>query len=266
MSDQCSVTTALSRVMAELPAIGKDDKAPVSMGGYAFRGIEAMTRVIQPLLAKHGVVIVPKASIGTVEPAPDQKPAWQDTYLTIEWTIYGPDGSSITAQTVGVGRDHTDKGCTKASTQAFKYLLLQLFCVSDAVDDGDGHDYEPYKPLPPFGAEVFRRIREATAENVRLGPLLKQYAIDNGGRSLSEKALVEDAVWARQVSAALDDYDRALTEGIGPDPTPDREAGTLGEATPASHDLDGLRDQIAAIEGKPGRKSRPATNQGESND
>ena len=42
---------------------------------------------------------------------------------------------------VGIGRDHTDKGANKAQTQAFKYLLMHLFCVSDPKDDGDSHDY-----------------------------------------------------------------------------------------------------------------------------
>ena len=50
------VTEALRWVMAELPGIGKDERADPRQGGYASRGIEAITRQVQPLLARHGVV------------------------------------------------------------------------------------------------------------------------------------------------------------------------------------------------------------------
>ena len=52
MTDQPkpTVQVALSAVIAELPAIGKGDKSPQ---GYSFRGIEAITKQLQPLLAKH---------------------------------------------------------------------------------------------------------------------------------------------------------------------------------------------------------------------
>jgi hypothetical protein len=85
------VITALSKVMGELPAIGKDAKSHPR--GYSYRGIEAITKHLQPLLAKHGVIIVPNASITSVVASPEMKPGWQDVYATVEWTIYGPDGS-----------------------------------------------------------------------------------------------------------------------------------------------------------------------------
>ena len=139
MSDAPTVAQALAAVMGELRGIGKDDKAPE---GYAYRGIEAVTRQLQPLLAKHGVVIAPSATITEVRPSPAMKEGWQDVYMQESWTITGPDGSSIAAQTTGIGRDKSDKGANKAQTQAFKYLLLHLFCISDANDDADGQTYE----------------------------------------------------------------------------------------------------------------------------
>lgn len=156
-----SVTAALASVMAMLPAIGKDNKSPQ---GYSYRGIEAITKQLQPLLAAHGVVISPRATITDVRPSPAMKEGWQDVYMTVEWTITGPDASTLIAQTTGVGRDNSDKGANKAQTQAYKYLLLHLLCIADAKDDADGQTYEHDRQAPPapkpFDRERFKKVCE----------------------------------------------------------------------------------------------------------
>jgi hypothetical protein len=137
-----TVHEALAQVMADLPAIGKDDHASQQQGGYAYRGIEAITRHVQPLFAKHGVVTIPAVrSVEVKDLVVNGKP-WTDTTLVVDYTLVGPDGSSLTATCVGVGRDNADKGANKAMTQAFKYLLLQVLCISDAKDDADGTTVE----------------------------------------------------------------------------------------------------------------------------
>jgi len=156
------VVAALVKVMADLPAIGKGDKSPE---GYSYRGIEAITKHLQPLLARHGVVIVPKASIVNVVPSPAMKDGWQDVYATVSWTIYGPDGSSVEACTNGIGRDRADKGANKAQTQAYKYLLLHLLSIADKADDSDGQTYEHDRAeqVDPERAEaqrVFDELRD----------------------------------------------------------------------------------------------------------
>lgn len=136
-----TVHQAIAAVMGELGGIGKDAKSPQ---GYSYRGIEAITKEIRPLLAKHGVVIVPRAEVFDTRACAGMKEGWQDTYMNVEWTIVGPDGSRLDASTVGIGRDNSDKGANKAMTQAYKYLLLDLFAISDAADDADGLSYEDH--------------------------------------------------------------------------------------------------------------------------
>lgn len=137
-----SVHVALARVIAEMPSIGKDERGPSNQGGYAYRGIEAITKHAGPLFGQHGIVIVPTVTVTSVQPSPAMKDGWQDTYITVVWEIVGPDGSTVTATTCGVGRDNVDKGINKAQTQAWKYLLLALLCVSDRADDADGQHYD----------------------------------------------------------------------------------------------------------------------------
>ena len=165
MPDTPNVITALAAVMAELPAIGKADKSPE---GYSYRGIEAITKHLQPLLAKHCIVITPHAMIVGVRPVVAMKEGWQDIEIAVDWRIYGPGGPTdmIEARTTGIGRDKSDKGANKAQTQAYKYLLLHLLSIADKADDADGVSYEherltlpaPYTPKPARVA-LFARVK-----------------------------------------------------------------------------------------------------------
>ena len=198
------VQVALARIISELPAIGKDDR--MSGGGlnYNYRGIEAITSHVQPLLAKHGVIIIPQSRVVSLVPSPDQKPAWQDITLEIDWLIVGPDGSTLNARTVGVGRDASDKTATKAATQAYKYLLLHLFCISDKDDDADGIAYASANDEPVHDPikDLFGRVK--AAKDTPYAVVLKQ-AADENNMGLNEKALAADPRWAEIVTAILDD-------------------------------------------------------------
>ena len=135
-----SVIAALRKVMEELPGIGKEGENVQQH--FKYRGIEQITVEVQPLLAKHGVIIVPRVvSWERDEITINDKP-WTDDRLTVEYTFYGPEGDSITALVPGVGRDNSDKGSNKAMSGAFKYALLQVFCIGDDKDDADKETHE----------------------------------------------------------------------------------------------------------------------------
>lgn len=125
--------------MDALPGIGKDERSPE---GYSYRGIEAIAKHLQPLLAKHGVIISPLSQFVSQHPSVAMKEGWTDVILDVEWRIYGPAGDFIDARTQGIGRDKSDKGAAKALTQARKNLLLSLFSIADKADDDDGQTYE----------------------------------------------------------------------------------------------------------------------------
>lgn len=169
MEEKKGVVQALAAIMAELPAIQKSDSGQgVS---YKFRGIETLVGHLSPLLAKHGVVIVPDSSIKeinrVVENSSGQMKGWTETILTVDWTIYGPDGSYIPARTVGIGRDNSDKGSNKAQTQAYKYLLMELFAIGDKSDDGDGIADKPAAAPTTIPEEV---AVDFNARIAKLGP------------------------------------------------------------------------------------------------
>lgn len=166
-----SVFEAISTIMGELPAIGKSGKAAEAQGGYAYRGIEQITAALQPLLAKHGVIVVPQADLISVTKSPGMKTDnWTDTALRVAWCVYGPDGTFLNAQTIGIGRDNADKGANKAMSQATKYLYLELFCISDKKDETEAQDYAQHvadeRPPAPktAGMLLFDRLAGQTPE------------------------------------------------------------------------------------------------------
>jgi hypothetical protein len=160
-----NVIGAIARVMRELPAIGKNSQASPQQGGYAYRGIEAITSEAQGLFGKYGVVFVPRViSHSTNDLTVNGKP-WTDTILEVEYTIYGPGGleDHITVgPLIAIGRDNSDKGANKALTQSFKYALLQVLCISDRKDDGDGstHEADARSDVDPLADESMKALAD----------------------------------------------------------------------------------------------------------
>lgn len=171
-----NVVEALAAVMAELPAIGKDSKAAPQQGGYAYRGIEAITQHVQPLFAKHGVVFVPRVMSYEIRDIIVNDKPWTDTVALIEYDVYGPGGTEdkiTVGPLLAIGRDNSDKGGNKCATQAYKYALLQALCISDAKDDADQGSPEADQrrpreviPMDPLKAKVVELSKAVKDEKV----------------------------------------------------------------------------------------------------
>lgn len=180
-----NVITALAAVMADMPGIGKGEK---SAQGYSYRGIEQITAEVQPLLAKHCVVFVPRVVARFTKDFDLNSKPWTEEQLTVEYTVYGPGGADdkiVVGPVVGLGRDNSDKGANKAMTQAFKYALIQTFCIGDAKDDPDA---EPAREADKLEAKpdrsnvnrvtgAIKTVPQAAAAQAKLN---RRYAPPNG--------------------------------------------------------------------------------------
>lgn len=146
-----NVIEALTRVMRDLPAIGKDSKADPKQGGYAYRGIEAITSHTQTLFARHGVIFTPHVLSYEVRDITVNGKPWTDVYEMVEYTVYGPGGREDCIKVgplLAIGRDNSDKGANKCLTQAYKYALIQALNIADAKDDGDNASVEAEHAAP----------------------------------------------------------------------------------------------------------------------
>jgi hypothetical protein len=150
-----SVHVLMGQVLAKLPAIGKDDQAPANMGGYNFRGIEAITAALKPLLGRVGVFVVPE----TIDRVESTRMVGKDLDRTmyvvdvhVRFTFYGPGGDNLIASAWGQGTDMGDKATQKAYTSAFKSMLAVAFCIADSATDSERHDV-PETQTEPLGVE-----------------------------------------------------------------------------------------------------------------
>ena len=128
---------AISNIMQEVPAIGKDKEN--KQQGFKYRGIDDVMNVFQPLLAKHKVFIVPQV----IEQKREERVTKSGTQLlysicTVKYTFYAEDGSYVEAITVGEGMDSGDKATNKAMAIAMKYALFQVFCIPTQDDPDEG--------------------------------------------------------------------------------------------------------------------------------
>jgi hypothetical protein len=243
-----NVIAALARVEAE---VGGIEKRRGGEGGisYPFRGIDAIAQAAQPLLGKHGVVIVPELREQRIVDITVNNKPWTDTFVEVQWSVYGPGGvdDKIVAYTSGWGRDNADKGINKAMTGAFKNLLLRILCIGDPQDDTDGHTHErddgrgrPADSGPDENIELFERVK--AAKGTAAEETLKELAARHE-RKLSAKAFAEDHDWRDAVRVVLD----AVTEEQAPPPGVDAETGEVLDAEHAA-EIDALMDGLDALE------------------
>lgn len=98
---------------------------------------------IRPILAQHNIFIVPRVGIrGQGENYTEYAHENDGDLTTIIYEydiIDGDSGEKLTTSAVGYGSDKGDKGAYKASTGAFKYMLMRLFMVATG-DDPEGDE------------------------------------------------------------------------------------------------------------------------------
>lgn len=182
-----NVIAALARVQARIGGIQKltpAERQRLGMSGgseegsrgisYAYRGIDQVTAAAQPLFGELGIVIAPGKIISAeskVVYVGANKNEWEHLTLVVRWSIYGPGGidDMIEAETIGEGRDNSDKTANKAYTGAYKNLMLKLLTIGDPSEDPDNERHENDGPGREDEAErIAREKAETEAHNAAL--------------------------------------------------------------------------------------------------
>ena len=151
-------------VMRDVSAIPKDRNN--ASQGYKFRGIDDVYSALHDILAKHGLFTLPEVLSERVEDRQTKNgSALIYRVLTIRFTFYAEDGSSLTSTLVGEGMDSGDKASNKAMSVAHKYALLQAFAIP--TEDAKDPENDSPEPLPKTTHDAANAMRAAIDEGKR---------------------------------------------------------------------------------------------------
>jgi hypothetical protein len=114
------------------------------MQNYKFRGIDDMYNALNEHLATEGVFITSKVIDVKREERQSQKGGTLlYSILTMEFEFFAEDGSSVKSTTIGEAMDSGDKSMNKAMSTAYKYALMQIFCIP--TEDEKDTEYQTHE-------------------------------------------------------------------------------------------------------------------------
>jgi hypothetical protein len=176
------VYKAIAAVQGELSkeGIGKNRTNSAPGANYKFRGIDDVYNALSPLLAKHGLCILPRMlSREVVERTSGKGTAL--FYVTVEAEfdfVAAADGSKHTVRTFGEAFDTGDKATNKAMSAAYKYAAFQAFAIpTEGDNDADATTHDVRSEA--IAEDQFRELLDLVERtNTDLEPLCKYYKID----------------------------------------------------------------------------------------
>jgi hypothetical protein len=143
-----SVYTKIAAVQGALAKQGISKDSENTFDRYKFRGIDAVYNALSPLLAEHGLCILPRMLERDCQERQSRKgePLFYVT-VTAEFDFVSTeDGSTHTVRTYGEAMDRGDKGTNKAMSAAYKYAAFMAFAIPTEGDndaDASSHDVAP---------------------------------------------------------------------------------------------------------------------------
>lgn len=143
-----NIYEAIGSIMKKGCAIGKDKRNEQQR--FMYRGIDDVMNVFNPLLAEHGVFVVPEVLEAKREERQTSKGGnLLYSILKVKYSFYAEDGSHVDAVVIGEGMDSADKASNKALSAAMKYAMFQVFCIpTEEMKDPDAETPEPSRPAP----------------------------------------------------------------------------------------------------------------------
>ena len=139
------VYQAINKVQAALAVEGISKARNNQAQGYKFRGIDDVYNALSPLLAKHGLCVLPRCTSREVVERVNAK-GTALFYVTVcaEFDfVAAEDGSKHTVITYGEAMDSGDKATNKAMSAAYKYACMQAFSIpTEGDNDADAQTHE----------------------------------------------------------------------------------------------------------------------------
>ena len=142
ISEAPQIYTLIGQAMKKIGAIGKDSRNEQQK--FMYRGIDAVYNALSPVMSELGLFICPEILDQTREERVNKNgTTLLYSILKIKYTMYAPDGSSVSCTVIGEGMDSGDKASNKAMSVALKYAMFQLLMIptEEMVDpDAETHN------------------------------------------------------------------------------------------------------------------------------
>lgn len=165
-----SVYKAINAVQSELARDGIEKNRKNQQQGYSFRGIDDVFNALAPLLAKHGLCVMPRMLRREVQERQTAKGS-AIFYVTVEAEfdfVAASDGSTHVVRTFGEAMDSADKATNKAMSAAYKYAALMAFAIpTEGDNDADAHDHDVASHSPEWLEKIGDIADDVEAERVR---------------------------------------------------------------------------------------------------
>lgn len=143
-----TVYQKIAAVQAELAKVGisKSRKNQAPGQSYNFRGIDEVYNTLAPMMADHGLCILPRIVEHSLSERGKTKngAAIFSAVVTAEFDFVSADDGSIhVVRTIGEAMDSSDKATNKAMSAAHKYAALMTFAIpTEGDNDADAHTPE----------------------------------------------------------------------------------------------------------------------------
>lgn len=189
-----NIFSLVPKAMEEIGAVGKNGKNKDQ--NYAFRKVDDVYNAAQPVFAKLGIFMVPKV-LDTITDFLESKNGSRQirVKLRVEFTLYAADGSNVSGISEGESIDSSDKATNKAMTAAFKYFMIQTFCIAiESEKDMDTDNESPDVGLPqdpadyiiPFGKKYNgKRVGDIDAADLQGYVLYMEKSAKDEGKTLT---------------------------------------------------------------------------------
>lgn len=139
----------MAKASQKIDAIGKDSRNDKQ--GFPIRSIDAIYNGVHEALAENEIFITTKIIKTIKEKEFISKSGNVGFYylLEIAFTFYAPDGSNVESILWGEAIDYNDKAVNKCLSAAYKYALIQCFCIptKEILADADKDSPEISPPL-----------------------------------------------------------------------------------------------------------------------
>jgi hypothetical protein len=166
------VYKAINAVQGDLCKTGITKERSNQQQGYKFRGIDDVFNALSPLLARHGLCVLPRCTSREVVERTNAK-GTALFYVTVcaEFDfVAAEDGSKHTVVTYGEAMDSGDKATNKAMSAAYKYACMQAFSIpTEGDNDADAHTHEVQAVDRTLVMKVTRAIAAHIAEDREMG-------------------------------------------------------------------------------------------------